>query len=101
MYLIFTRGKAKKHVFGSSGGCRGGWLPNSCLRIGYHGIVHKILNLTARQLREFALLAQPAGFLSRLLAGNCPGGKPVWRNICHHGARGLLCYRGTKRIVIR
>jgi hypothetical protein len=18
--------------------------------------------------------------------GNCPGGKPVWRNICHHGA---------------
>jgi len=33
----------KKHVFGSSLGCRAGKLPNSCLRIGYQGIM---LNLT-------------------------------------------------------
>jgi hypothetical protein len=30
---------AKKHVFGSSVGYRGGWLPNSCLRVGNHGIM--------------------------------------------------------------
>jgi hypothetical protein len=51
-------------------------------------------------LREFALLAKPSGFLSRLLAGNCPGGKPVWRNICHHGARGLYHDRGTSSLLI-
>jgi len=59
-----------------------------------------LLHLTARQLREFALLAQPAGFLSRLRAGSCPGGKPVWRNICHHGARGLYHDRGISSLLI-
>jgi hypothetical protein len=29
--------------------------------------------------------------------GMSPGGKQVWRNICQHGARELLCYRGTRR----
>ena len=42
----------RKQVFGSEA-CREG-LPNSCLRAGNHDIVHKILNLTARQLREIA-----------------------------------------------
>jgi len=62
--------------------------------------VAKHLHITARQLREFALLAQPAGFLSWLLAGNCPGGKLVWRNICHHGARGLYHGRGTSSLLL-
>jgi hypothetical protein len=48
-------------------------------------------------LREFALPAKPTGNMSRLLAVNCPGDKPVWRNICHHGARGLYHDRGTMR----
>jgi hypothetical protein len=26
-----------------------------------------------------------------------PGGKPVWRSFCHHGARGLYHDRGTRR----
>ena len=52
MLLHCSPGLAKKHVFGSSGGCRGGGLPNSCLRVGYHGIVHEILNLTARWYGE-------------------------------------------------
>jgi len=56
--------------------------------------------LTARQLREFALPAQLSGHLSRLLAGNCPGSKLVWRNICHHGARGLCHDRGTSGLLI-
>jgi len=60
----------------------------------------QILTVTARQLREFALPAQPSGHLSWLLAGNCPGGKPVWRNICSHGVRGMLCYRGTSSLLI-
>ena len=61
---------------------------------------HDALHITARQLREFALLAQPAGFLSRLLAGNGPGGKPVWLSFCNHG-RELFEhyeYRGTHLI---
>ena len=32
--------------------------------------------------------------------GKSPGGEPVWRNICHHGVRGLLRYRGTRRWLI-
>ena len=46
-----------------------------------------LCTLTARQLREFVLPAQPSGFLSRLLVGSCHGGKPVWRSFCRHGAR--------------
>jgi len=38
--------------------------------------------------------------MSRLLAGNRPGGKPVWRNICHHGARGLCHDRGISSLFI-
>jgi len=34
------------------------------------------------------------------LAGNSPGGKLVWRNICHHGARGLYHDRGTSSLLI-
>jgi len=41
-----------------------------------------LLKLTARQLWLFALPAQLSGLLSCLLAGNCPGSKLVWRNIC-------------------
>jgi hypothetical protein len=36
---------AKKHVFGSIGGCRGGRLPDSCLRVGSHGILTDIFLL--------------------------------------------------------
>jgi len=46
------------------------------------------------------LPAQPTGQMSRLLAGICPGGKPVWRNICHHGASGLYHDRGTSSLLI-
>ena len=38
-------GLAKKHVFGSSGGCRGGRLPNSCLRVGNLDIFTDIIIL--------------------------------------------------------
>jgi hypothetical protein len=56
--------------------------------------------LTARQLREFALPAQLTGLLSRLLAGNCPGSKLVWRNICKVGC-GWLSDRVTMMIGFR
>ena len=61
---------------------------------------HDALHITARQLREFVLAAQPSGFLSRLLAGNCQGGKPVWRSFCCHGARGLCHGGGTSSWMI-
>jgi len=32
--------------------------------------------------------------------GTVPVGKPVWRGICCHGVRGLLCYRGTSSLFI-
>jgi hypothetical protein len=47
--MIKSPGRQKKHVFGSCGGIRGGKLPNSCLRFGCHGIMTKILNITARR----------------------------------------------------
>ena len=40
------------------------------------------------------LPVQLSGLLSRLLAGNCPGSKPVWRNICKVGC-GWFRYRVT------
>jgi len=90
----------KACVWRRSDGCRDG-PPDSCLCVGNHDIMHPALQLTARQLREFALLAQPSGFLSRLCGqGSCPGGKTVWRNICHHGARGLYHDRGTSSLLI-
>jgi hypothetical protein len=41
----YSLGMAKKHVFGSISGCRGGKLPNSCLRVGSHGILTDIILL--------------------------------------------------------
>jgi len=38
--------------------------------------------------------------MSRLLAGNSPGSKLVWRNICCHGARGLCHDGGTSSLLI-
>jgi hypothetical protein len=46
------------------------------------------------------LPAQPTGPMSCLLEGNCPGGKPVWRNICHHGVRGHYHDRGISSLLI-
>ena len=59
-----------------------------------------VWTLTARQLREFALPAQLTGLLSRLLAGNCPGSKLVWRGICPI-ACDWFCNRGAMMQVIR
>src|SRR5665647_2500675 len=56
------------------------------------------LHITARQLREFAL----PGAIHPVDCPGCehgvvPVGRRVWRNICHHVAWGLLCYRGTRK----
>jgi hypothetical protein len=37
--LLGKSGEAKKHVFGSSLGCHGRRLPNSCLRVGIHSVM--------------------------------------------------------------
>ena len=56
----------KKHVFGSSGGRRGGKLPNSCLCVGYHGITAgnltpngPVVDLVAVRVRAGEFFAGP------------------------------------------
>jgi len=86
---------------------------NKLINVNYHGglaterlikknikLVAVAILLTARQLREFVLPAQPTGFLSRLLVGSCHGGKLVWLSFCRHGARGFWSYRGTSSSLI-
>ena len=95
-----NRELAKKHVFGSSDGCRGGRLPNSCLRVGCLGMMLKPLHITAAGMSRKRWWRSPAGHRSGFFSQKpwaerrVPAGKTPWRNFCHPGLSKLV--KGNK-----